>query len=207
VDTEVAEAMTAPYRWLARRIGPEGLPLTAAGWLPPAVVHEAMTELGWAKDWIGKANREDQTLPVLLLRESAQHLGLIRKIKGRLVLTATAKRLPEDPVQLWLFLARAIARRHRQDSERDAVQLFLLEVAAGKRTRWDDYLDAVSFGLGVLGWTTRTGSDLPPETIEDLLYDARAALTNLGVFNDRDGLTAATLTPQGQAFARAALES
>jgi len=41
-----------------------------------------MTELGWAKDWIGKANREDQTLPVLQLRESAQRLGLIRKIKG-----------------------------------------------------------------------------------------------------------------------------
>ena len=36
-----------------------------AGWLPPAVVREATSELGWAKDWIGKANREDQTLPVL----------------------------------------------------------------------------------------------------------------------------------------------
>ena len=207
VDTDVAGAMTAPYRWLARRIGPGGLPLTAAGWLPPAVVHEAMTELGWARDWIGKANREDQTLPVLLLRESARHLGLIRKFKGRLVLTAAAKGLLDDPVQLWLFLARAVARRHRQDSERDAVQLLLLEVAAGKRTRWDDYLDAVSFGLGVLGWTTRTGSDLPPETVQDLLYDARAALINLGVFNDRDGLTTSGVTAQGQAFARAALES
>jgi hypothetical protein len=29
-----------------------------------------MTELGWAKDWIGKANREDQTLPVLQLRKT-----------------------------------------------------------------------------------------------------------------------------------------
>lgn len=207
VEADVAGTMTAPYLWLARRIGPEGMPLTAAGWLPPAVVHEAMTELGWARQWIGKANREDQTLPVLLLRESAQHLGLIRKIKGKLVLTAAAKRLLDDPVQLWLFLARAIARRHRQESERDAVQLLLLEVAAGKRTLWEDCLDAVSFGLGVLGWTTRTGSDLPPETIQDLLYDARAALINLGVFNDRDRLTTTAVTPQGQAFARAALES
>ena len=49
VERDVAEAMTAPYRWLARRIGPDGLTLTAAGWLPPAVVHEAMTELGWAR--------------------------------------------------------------------------------------------------------------------------------------------------------------
>ncbi len=97
VERDVAEAMTAPYRWLARRIGPDGLALTAAGWLPPAVVHEAMTELGWARHWIGKANREDQTLPVLLLRESAQQLGLIRKIKGRLVLTSAAKRLGMTP--------------------------------------------------------------------------------------------------------------
>jgi len=54
----------------------------------------AANKLGWARDWIGKANREDQTLPVLLLRESAQHLGLIRKIKGRLVLPSCTGLVP-----------------------------------------------------------------------------------------------------------------
>lgn len=44
-----------------------------------------MTELDRVRDWIGKGNREDQTVPGLLLREGAQQLGLIRKIKGRLV--------------------------------------------------------------------------------------------------------------------------
>jgi hypothetical protein len=117
--------MTAPYLWLTRRVGLDGLSLSAAGWLPPGVVREAMTELGWAKDWIGKANRKDQTLPVLQLRESAQRLGLIRKIKGRLVLTSAAKRLLDDPAGLWHFLARAIARRHRHDSERDGALLLL----------------------------------------------------------------------------------
>lgn len=207
VEAEVAEAMTAPYRWLARRIGPDGLALTAAGWLPPTVVHEAMTELGWARHWIGKANREDQTLPVLLLRESAQQLGLIRKIKGRLILTSAVKRLLDNPAGLWLFLARAMACRHSHDSERDAVLLLLLEVAAGKRTAWADYLEAIAFGLSVLGWTTRTGSELPAETVQDLLYDARAALLNLGILGDRDGSKASTVTPRGQAFARAALHS
>jgi hypothetical protein len=134
VEADVAETMTAPYLWLTRRIGPDGLSLTAAGRLPSTVVREAMTELDWAKDWIGKANREDQTLPVLQLRESAQRLGLIRKIKGRLVLTSAAKRLLDDPAGLWVFLAQSIAHRHRHDSERDATLLLLLEVAAGKRT-------------------------------------------------------------------------
>ncbi|WP_373461759.1 hypothetical protein [Arthrobacter sp. V4I6] len=199
--------MTAPYLWLARRIGPDGISLTAAGWLPPAVVREAMTELGWAKDWIGKANREDQTLPVLQLRESAQRLGLIRKIKGRLVLTSATKRLLDDPAGLWLFLARALAHRHRHDSERDAVLLFLLEVAAGKRTEWADYLEAVAFGLGALGWSTRTGAALEPKTVQALLVDAQDVLLNLGIFDDRVGLKANTVKAPGQAFARAALHS
>lgn len=165
VEADVAEAMTAPYLWLIHRIGPDGLSLTAAGWLPPTVVREAMTALGWEKDWIGKANREDQTLPVLQLRESAQRLGLIRKIKGTLVITAAAKRLLDDPPSPWLFLARAVAHRHRHDSERDAALLLLLEIAAGKRTAWNDYLEAVTFGLSTLGWSTGPGAELDPRTV------------------------------------------
>ena len=207
VDRNVVEAMTAPYLWLARRIGLDGLSLTAAGWLPPAVVREAMTELGWAGNWIGKANREDQTLPVLQLRESAQRLGLIRKIKGRLVLTAAAKRLLDDPPGLWLFLARALVHRHRHDSERDAVLLLLLEVAAGKRAAWDEFVEAVSFGLGALGWRTRPGAELEPQTVQGLLTDPLEVLLILGILDDRNSLEAPAAARQGQAFARAALRS
>ncbi|MDF2049577.1 plasmid pRiA4b ORF-3 family protein [Arthrobacter sp. Cr_A7] len=207
VEADVAEAMTAPYLWLTRRIGHEGLSLTAAGWLPPAVVREAMTELDWAKDWIGKANREDQTLPVLQLRESAQRLGLIRKIKGKLILTSAAKRLLDDPQGLWLFLARSIAHRHRHDSERDATLLLLLEVAAGKSTEWADYLETITFGLEALGWRSHTGAELEPNTVQSLLVDAHEVLLNLGIFNDRFGLKANTIKASGQAFARAALRS
>ncbi|ACL42576.1 plasmid pRiA4b ORF-3 family protein (plasmid) [Pseudarthrobacter chlorophenolicus A6] len=207
VEADVVEAMTAPFLWLTRRIGLEGLSLTAAGWLPPTVVREAMTELGWAKDWIGKANREDQTLPVLQLRESAQRLGLIRKIKGKLVLSSAAKRLLDDPAGLWLFLARSIAHRHRHDSERDAALLLLLEVAAGKRTEWADYLEAVAFGLGALGWRSRTGADLAPNTVHALLVDAYEVMLNLGIFNDRFELETNTVKAPGQAFARTALHS
>jgi hypothetical protein len=198
VEADVAETMTVAYLWLTRRIGSEGLSLTAAGWLPPAVVREAMTELNWAKDWIGKANREDQTLPVLQLRESAQRLGLIRKIKGRLVLTSAAKRLLDDPAGLWLFLARAIAHRHRHDSERDATLLLLLEVAAGKRTGWADYLEAVSFGLGALGWRTHTGAELEPDTVRALLVNSPEVLLNLAIFDDRFGSKQTPSRSQGK---------
>ncbi|MFF2317935.1 plasmid pRiA4b ORF-3 family protein [Arthrobacter sp. NPDC058097] len=207
VEDDVAGAMTAPYLWLAGRIGQNGLSLTPAGWLPPAVVQEAMTEIGWAKNWIGKANREEQTLPVLQLRESAQRLGLIRKIKGRLLLTSAGKRLVDDPVGLWMFIARSLAHRHRHDSGRDAVLLLLLEIAAGKRAAWDDYLDAVAFGLSALGWRSPEGADLDTRTLHALLAEPLEVLQNLGIFNDHGGLEPDSTTPHGKAFARAALHS
>jgi hypothetical protein len=53
-----------------------------------------------------------------------------------------------------------------------------------------------------------TGTDLPPETVHALLHDPREALLNLGIVNDHGRqLKAKTVTPQGQAFARAALHS
>lgn len=207
VEAEVAEAMTAPYLWLVRRIGHDGVTLTAAGWLPPAMVSEAMTVVDRDRRWIGKANREDVTPPVRRLRESAQQLGLIRKVKGRLVLSAAAKKLLDNPADLWLFLARALAWRHRHDAEQDAALLLLLEVAAGKRTAWEDYLEAVSFGLGMLGWATRSGEKLPLDSVRGLLQAPREVLQNLGVFRNGGWPDLDTVTPQGQALARAALRS
>jgi hypothetical protein len=50
-----------------------------AGYLPPAHAAAATAELGLGKEWIGKGNRENQTMPVLHLRESATRMGLLRK--------------------------------------------------------------------------------------------------------------------------------
>lgn len=207
VDPDTAEAMTAAYLWLIRRIGNDGVSLTSAGWLPPSLVQSAMTDLGWDRSWIGKANREVQTVPVLKLRESAQELGLIRKFKGRLVLTAAGKRLLDDPVGLWLFLARSLPHRHRHEAELDAALLLLLEVAAGKRTAWSDVVDAVSFGLSMLGWATSAGTRLPRTSVQELLRGPRQILLNLGFFGGYVGLPATDTTPQERAFARAALQA
>lgn len=206
VERALAEAMVAPYLWLIRRIGPAGLDLTTAGMLPPAVVREAMDELGWGRDWPGKSNREHQTPPVLRLRESARRLGLVRLLKGRLVLGAAARRLLEDPIGLWRFLAGAIAHRYRHDSERDAVLLLLVEIAAGKRVDRDESVQTVSFGLAALGWRDADGVAPTLEPVEELLRGHREFLARLGVF-DVGGAPWRTgaVTPQGRAFARAAL--
>jgi hypothetical protein len=76
-------AKVRPYTWLLNRVGDEGVKLTGAGYLPPAHMTAAMTELGLGSELIGQGNRENQTLPVLHLRESAASMGLLRERHGR----------------------------------------------------------------------------------------------------------------------------
>lgn len=88
VDVDTAAQMVRPYTWLLDRVGTDGIALTGAGYLPPVHVEAATAELGLAQEWIGKGNRENLTLPVLSLRESARKAGLLRKHRGKLLLTA-----------------------------------------------------------------------------------------------------------------------
>jgi len=111
IDTVTAARMVRPYAWLLDRAGDEGIRLTGAGYLPPAHVEAAATELGLLEDWIGKGNRESQTLPVLHLRETATKMGLLRKHRGMLLLTAAGRRLRTDPVSLWWHLAERMPPR------------------------------------------------------------------------------------------------
>ncbi|MCV2488230.1 hypothetical protein OF117_02545 [Geodermatophilus sp. YIM 151500] len=102
-------AAVEPYRWLLARVG-DGVRLTQAGYLPPAMVTETMRSLGWEDRWIGKHNREDQTLPVLLLRDFARRFGLLRTSRGVLLRTVAGRRLTDDPVGLWWHLAERLPR-------------------------------------------------------------------------------------------------
>ncbi len=143
------------YRWLLARVG-DGVRLTQAGHLPPALVAETLQHLGWADDWIGKPNREDQTLPVLDLRDSAQRLGLLRKHRGTLLPTVAGRRVADDPAGLWQHLAARLPVA-RNDPERDAGLLYLLTVAAAR----PEPGELVAAGLSVLGWS-EGGTGQPP---------------------------------------------
>ncbi len=64
-DVTDAEAVrvTETYRAFLDVVG-DGVTLTAAGYLPPAVVEQVADRTGIADWWFGKANREDHTFPV-----------------------------------------------------------------------------------------------------------------------------------------------
>lgn len=126
-EAEVA-AMTRRYQHLLRTVG-SGITLTGAGYLPPAVVNSLYRDLEMDHGWIGKGNREDQTIPVLHLRSSATALGLLRKARGKLTVTATGAKLVDDPDALLRHIASRIPLG--KPHEKDAGLVALLITAAG----------------------------------------------------------------------------
>jgi Plasmid pRiA4b ORF-3-like protein len=183
VEVAQAEQLVGPYRWLLQRVGSAGIKLTAAGWLPPAVVTDAMRELGWESIWIGKHNREDLTAPIANLRESAMQLGLLRRYQGNLVLSRQARPLVYDPVGLFWHLARHWLGRRRSDVERDAAILLAAEIAVGVHRSLDDQDRAIAYGLGTLGWADpkripgaleRAGMATDPRRPDDAVNPQRA---------------------------------
>jgi hypothetical protein len=206
VDEATAERMVRPYSWLLRRVGAAGLRLTAAGFLPPAHVAAACADLGIADDWIGARNRENQTLPVLQLRESATRLGLLRKNRGQLQATARGRKLIDDPNGLWWHLAGNLPPARARRVQVHASVLLLTAVAAGI----DAPLEFAARLLDEAGWGNYDGSPITSWQARDCAGDLYGVLRLLGGFEDglelmRTGPERAT--PDGALFARAALQT
>ena len=87
ISPEEKAAALRPFLWFLDCVADDGLPLTSAGYLKPDDVTALAAVIPAMADWIGTANRESHTYPVLSFRESVQKLGLLRKYRGRLRLT------------------------------------------------------------------------------------------------------------------------
>jgi hypothetical protein len=87
-------------------------------------------------EWIGKYNRENQTMPVLHLRESAQKMGLLREHRGTLLLTQRGRMLRSDPVALWWQLAEMMPLRSTDECEKQAGRFFCRSPWPQRSTTW-----------------------------------------------------------------------
>ncbi len=157
LDLDDHDVGRAARPWLAviDAVG-SGTTLTAAGYLPPALVEQIAQAAGVTQWWIGKANREDLTWPVADLRATAQQVGLLRKAKGSLTPTARARAVAGHPREL---VASVLARLPLgKGFEAEAGWFALLGLAAGESGA---ALDAgVALMLADRGWRTRAGSGL-----------------------------------------------
>jgi hypothetical protein len=204
IDVDAATAAVQPYAWLIDRVGDEGITLTAAGYLPPVHVEAAFTELDLADAWIGMGNREQLTIPVLHLRESAQRMGLLRKHRGRLMVTARGKGARSDPAALWYLLAERMPITSKDLCQKQAGLLFLIAVAAGEH----DPDGFVADMLDAIGWRHRGHTPITRSSAARIAWDTRDVLRRLRLLApDSWVVEPERVTPQAVAFARAAVRS
>jgi hypothetical protein len=204
LEEETAARMLHPLTVLLDAVG-DGVKLTAAGYLPPAVVRTIFDDLDLGDEWIGKGNREDLTAPVLTLREAAQRLGLLRKYKGKLVPTARARTLADDPVGLWWHLADRLplGGRNPSDVEWQAGVLLLALMASGQT---DDAEVTVARLLTGMGWALEGRQPIDRRTAIGLIADDVHLLRRIGAFErERRSGWPGTVTADGVTLARATL--
>lgn len=167
----------AHLRWLLREIGSDGVALTAAGYCPPGFVAAARDQLDWNGQWIGNSTREIDNLPFQRLREAARELGLVRKYRGRLLLTKLGATTALRDGDLWVRVLTTLPFG-REQVERDAGRLLLLGFAAGapgaERTA------AALEGLTALGWRNADGSPLGTYDIWGVAEPTLSFLTMIG---------------------------
>jgi hypothetical protein len=165
-----------------------------------------MIELGLHEEWIGKGNREIQTLPVLHLRETAQAMGLLRKYRGALVLTPRGRAVRNDPLALWWHLAEQMPPASKDICETQAGLIFLTTVATSSSK--DDADATVAELLTAIGWTSMDGTPMTRWMANNAARNTKAVLRRLGALgNERGSHRSASPTPQGVTFARAALRT
>ncbi|MCC2592065.1 hypothetical protein LKO27_01295 [Tessaracoccus sp. OS52] len=116
------------FQWFLDRAAAGGLELTSSGYLKPDDVMVACQLVPRHWTGYGKNNREASAPEVRHFRECLQQVGLLRKVKGRLLLTRAGDAARKDPWELWEHLGGRLIPE-ADGFERDAALLFLLHAA------------------------------------------------------------------------------
>ena len=163
-----ARAVLRPLDWLLTEVG-EGITLTAAGYLPPRTVARALDDLGWREELIGASHREMDAYPVLVLRESAARLGLVRRRGGRLLLTPTGRAAVEEGEVLWTAVAaRLVGPEHSALAVAWEVVLAVLE--SGDLVAEEDVRHLVQAVITESGWRVAGRRQPSEEDTSPLFY-------------------------------------
>ena len=192
VTEDEAARITETYRVFLDVIG-DGVALTGAGYLPPAVVEQFAERGGITRWWIGKANREDLTPPVAGVRDTAHALGLVSVRKGRLAPTAAGTRCRRDPHALWQHLVGRLPMGNKEP-DRQAGWMALAVVGSGVPAQ--EWRREISDLLFALGWRSGADRHSPPPahspTLDVLDQLAGAARTGWRPIEGGDFAVAAT---------------
>jgi hypothetical protein len=160
-------------------VGGDGLSLTSAGYLRPDDVRALAAVIPTMADWIGTANRESHTYPVLSFRESVQKLGLIRKYRGRLLLTKAGSSLRDNPEALWRYIAGRMPIGKADSMDVPAGLLTLAVVATDPAVR--PPLGHIAEALSDLGWRHSDRSPVSADAVRWAMEDTVRVLENITI--------------------------
>ncbi len=170
------EALAAHLWLLERAAAPEGLPLTAAGWIKPATLTEFVTVLPTMADWIHSATREIDVHPVSDFRSTLQNFRLLRKFKNSLRLTAAGKAALARHADLWAFLVERLVPDG--DDFTGSVCAVILVHMVTSEDRVD--MDVVARTMAEAGWKDRAGIAATPQEMWPIYNEIWAQVGNVG---------------------------
>lgn len=202
--SEFAESATAGIRMLVARIGPEGVDQDPTdGWLPRAIVSDAVDALDWPDTAVPGLPDPADALASLARRTKA-----VRRLRGHVVVTNLGRGLADGEVRAFLRIidgVRALGRERLFPSAWPrAVTLALLAVADGSASTFDELAGVVARGEAAVEdgpgdgrfseWSPRSGDvSAVQRAVESL-----CALSSPSAFG--------SITPAMRAVARAALQ-
>lgn len=185
-DPATIERLLGQVARYLRFVG-DGLPLTSAGYLKPASVERCIEDLGLADDVFGPSRREVDQPPVLQVRAAMQHLGLVRRHSGRLLLSTAGRAALADPSRLWSEVAarlvpepgsRAAGREH---GTLVAWDLVLATLAVANSVNRRQLVADCRVVLAESGWRLAGGELIDAEATTDLYSVVFRVLSGLGV--------------------------
>jgi hypothetical protein len=208
-----ASAAMARAQGLIEVIG-DGVQLTDAGYLPPAVTEQAMRELWSTAEWPFPTRREVNARPLMTLRLVLQHVRMLRKHRGRLLPTAQARGISREA--LWdVVVQRWIGADYRPETL--IAEVVLAAMARGKSPSQvarvvpgeglpdmsydtsDDIAELAAELIGAEGWKYGGGA-VEGHDVMPILDSIIKELHAMGML--RPG---GTPTPEGTVFATAVL--
>jgi hypothetical protein len=177
ISPEEKAAALRPFLWLLDHVADDGLPLTSAGYLKPDDVRALAAVIPAMTDWIGAANRESHTYPVLSFRESVQKLGLLRKYRGRLRLTKAGGSVRGNPEKLWRHIASRLPVGKAGSIDLPAGLLALPFVASSPTDK--PPLVHIAEALNELGWRHSDRSPVSASDVRWAVEDTFCVLDNV----------------------------
>lgn len=191
-------AALSAFQWFLDQAADGGLDLTQAGYLKPAFVEQAATVLPSLQDWQG-TTREVDAAPLFHLRTWLQSAGLLRKYKGRLLLTKRGKKAQQDPASLWDLLAELLVPQDDPAKFDDHATALILLKAAQQSGRLA--LPEIANLMTEIGWRVGTAQVTEYHLFPLPIFLVLANLTD----QDPGRHDRRNITPTGAALARATL--